>query len=204
MGRVLLFLGLVMVTGCAFGTDHVSLTAVPAIPMPSGGPTTQVDVRDARAELSGATVGFKRNGYGAKTGSVELANKQPLADRMGGDLISVLRERGYRAGSGESAAELRFNAEILSFIVDVKQGFWSGSLEGLAAVRATMIEQDTGRQVWSDVVRGGYEKTGLQFASEGDYQEVGEKLYANLMTNMRAAVPDMRGRPSSPTGRSTR
>ena len=51
-------------------------------------------------------------------------------------------------------------------------------------------------------VRGEYDKTGLQFVSGGDNQEVAEKLYANLMTNMRAAIPDMRGRSSPQTGRS--
>jgi Uncharacterized lipoprotein len=195
-------MGPVVLAGCAFGTNRVNLAAVPSSAMPADGPTTPVEVRDARAELNGTTVGFKRNGYGAKTGSVELANKQPLAERVRSDLISVLRERGYRAGLEESAADLRFDAEILSFIVDVKQGFWSGSLEGLSAVRVTIIEQGTGRQVWSDVVRGGYEKTGLQFVSADDHQEVVEKLYASLMTNMRAAVPDMRGRTRPPTGRS--
>ena len=202
MGRLLLLLGLLTLAGCAFGTDRVNLAGVPSIAMPADGPTTRVEVRDARAELSGATVGFKRNGYGAKTGSVELTNKQPLVDRVRSDMISILRERGYRAGSDESTAELRCDAEILSFIVDVKQGFWSGSLEGLSAVRVTISEQETGRQVWSDVVRGEYDKTGLQFVSGGDNQEVAEKLYANLMTNMRAAIPDMRGRTSPQTGRS--
>ena len=204
MGRLLLLLGLLTLAGCAFGTDRVNLAGVPSIAMPADGPTTRLEVRDARAELSGATVGFKRNGYGAKTGSVELTNKQPLVDRVRSDMISILRERGYRAGSDESTAELRCEAEILSFIVDVKQGFWSGSLEGLSAVRVTISEQETGRQVWSDVVRGEYDKTGLQFVSGGDNQEVAEKLYANLMTNMRAAIPDMRGRTSPQTGRSPR
>src|SRR5262249_17315898 len=139
MRRLLLLPGFLVLAGCAFGTNRVNLAAVPSSAMPADGPTTPVEVRDARAELNGTTVGFKRNGYGAKTGSVELANKQPLAERVRSDLISVLRERGYRAGLEESAADLRFDAEILSFIVDVKQGFWSGSLEGLSAGLGAII-----------------------------------------------------------------
>jgi hypothetical protein len=106
---------------CAFGANRVNFAPVASAPLPEDGATTVVEVRDARAELNGATIGFKRNGYGAKTGSVELANKQPLVDRVRTDLVFVLRERGYRAGTDDPTAELRCDAEILSFIVDAKR-----------------------------------------------------------------------------------
>ena len=181
-----------LLTGCAFGTNHVNLSPISATAAPEVGPRTQVQTRDARAEMSGATVGFKRNGYGAKTGDVKLANDQPLSDRLQGDVLSILRERGYRAGTGDPDSELQCELEIVSFSVDVKQGFWSGALEGIAAVRIKIVDRASGREIWNDIVRGENTKTGLQFVSGSDHQEVVERLYSNLMTNIRTAVPDRR------------
>ena len=181
-----------LLTGCAFGTNHVNLSPIPTTALPAGGPRTQVQTRDARAEMSGATVGFKRNGYGAKTGDVKLANDQTLADRLQGDVVSILRERGYQAGADDPGSELHCELEVVSFSVDVKQGFWSGALEGIAAVRIKIVDQAAGREIWNDIVRGENTKSGLQFVSGSDHQEVVEKLYSNLMVNIRAAVPDRR------------
>lgn len=145
---------LAMLTGCAFGTNHVNLSPIPATASPNGGPRTQVKTRDARAETSGATVGFKRNGYGAKTGDVKLANDQLLADRLQGDVVSILRERGYRAGADDPDSELHCELEIVSFSVDVKQGFWSGALE---PCRTDGTSEDTAsvRSAHGDTQNGG-------------------------------------------------
>jgi hypothetical protein len=192
MNARLLVILFATLTGCAFGTNHVMLPPVVARAAPADGPRMQVQVRDARAEMSGATVGFKRNGYGAKTGDVQLANNQPLAQRLQDDVVSILRERGYRADVDDPSSELRCGVEIVSFSVDVKQGFWTGSLEGIAAVRINIVEQAAGREVWSDIVRGEDTKTGVMVVSGGDHQEVVERLYANLISNIRGAVPDRR------------
>jgi len=103
-----------------------------------------------------------------------------------------LRERGYRARSDRGDEELRLNAELINFLIDTKQGFWSGSLEGIAVVKLQIVDTANGREVWSDVVRANHVKSGLQFTSEGDHQEVAERLYQELLTNIRAAVPDAR------------
>jgi uncharacterized lipoprotein YajG len=182
---------LAALTGCAFGTNRVTLSPLAAAPAPADGPLVQVQARDARAEMSGAIVGFKRNGYGAKTGDVQLANNEPLAQRLQTDVVSILRERGYRADL-DASSELRCDVEIVSFSVDVKQGFWTGSLEGIAAVRIKIADRATGREVWSDIVRGEDTKKGIAVVSGGDHQQVVERLYSNLITNLRVAVPDRR------------
>lgn len=196
----------ILASGCAFGTNHVKLAPTQIAGTPEQGTSVRVSVKDARSEVSGAQVGFKRNGYGAKTGSVELADGEQVAARIERDLVSLLRERGYRALSiGEDTTEgtdrLTCNAEVLSFIVDVKQGFWSGSLEGLGAVRVDIIDERTGRTVWHDIVRGDYTKSGLQFVSAEDHQEVVGRMYALLISNMKSAIPDGRAplrRPVTP------
>lgn len=187
----LLVILLATLTGCAFGTNRVMLSPLAAAPAPADGPLIQVQARDARADMSGAIVGFKRNGYGAKTGDVQLANNEPLAQRLQTDVVSILRERGYRADI-DASSELRCDVEIVSFSVDVKQGFWTGSLEGIAAVRIKIADRATGREVWSDIVRGEDTKKGISFVSGGDHQEVVERLYSNLVTNLRVALPDRR------------
>jgi len=169
--------------------------------MPASGSTVGVRVTDARPELSGAQVGVKRNGYGAKTGSVELAGGGLLSAILTTDLVSILRERGYRAEStsGDPPAELNLTAEIVSFGVDNKTGFWSGSLEGIAVVRVTIVDARTGQQIWSDVVRSEASEDGLQFVSEVDHQKVVERLYDALLTSFRTAIPDGRA-PLRPAG----
>jgi hypothetical protein len=83
--------------GCAFGTNHVALPPTATVAMPTNGGPIAVQVRDVRGELSGGQVGFKRNGYGAKTGGVALLGNEALADRLSRDIVSVLRSKGYRA-----------------------------------------------------------------------------------------------------------
>ena len=182
----------VTLAGCAFGTNHVRLPGPPETAEPGQGAVMRVAVRDARPDVSGAQVGFKRNGYGSKTGGVELERGEPVTDVLTRDLVSLFRERGYRARGDRGDEELRLNAELVNFLIDNKQGFWSGSLEGIAVVKLQIVDVASGREVWSDIVRANYVKSGLQFTSEGDHQEVAERLYQALLTNIRAAVPDAR------------
>jgi hypothetical protein len=179
-------------SGCAFGTNRVTLSPIAASVAPMDGPRIDVRTRDARTEVSGATVGFKRNGYGAKTGDVQLANNEPLSERLGSDVVSILRERGYRADTNNVSGELHCDVEILSFLVDVKQGVWTGTVEGIAAARIRIADQVSGREIWNDIVRADSNKKGVQFVSGGDHQEVVERLYSNLISNIRAAIPDRR------------
>ena len=192
--RRVLLCALLMVAGCAFGTNRVTVRSLPAAAMPASGSTVGVRVTDARSELSGGQVGVKRNGYGARTGSVELAGGSFLSSLLTNDLVSILRERGYRADgtTSGSPADLNLTAEIVSFGVDTKMGFWSGSLEGIAVVRVTIVDGRSGQQVWSDVVRADANVDGLQYVSETDHQQVVEKLYDALLNNLRAAIPDGR------------
>ena len=181
------------ISGCAFGTNHVTVPTLPMAAMPGSGSTVAVRVTDARTELSGSQVGVKRNGYGAKTGSVELATGKAVAATLQEDLVSILRERGYRADvQGASPAELSMTAEIVSFGVDTQQGFWSGSLEGNAVVRVTIVDSRTGQQVWNDVVRADSRQDSIQYVSEADHQAVVERLYTSLLANLRGAIPDGR------------
>src|SRR5262245_3680089 len=90
----------VVVAGCPFRTNPVPLPRTAETAEPEQGAVMRVVVRDARPDVSGAQVGFKRNGYGSKTGSVELERGEPVADVLAHDLVALLRERGYRARSG--------------------------------------------------------------------------------------------------------
>jgi hypothetical protein len=181
------------IAGCAFGTNRVRLPPSGEIALPAEGPNTAVVVKDGRADLVGAKVGFKRNGYGAKTGDVELDGGEPIADHIASDLVGLLRDRGYRASTGRNTpppdAELLVDVEVMSFALDVKQGFWSGSLEGVAVLRVTITEARTRRSLWSDIVRAQHTKSGLQMISNGDHQEVAERLHQALLASLRQAVP---------------
>ena len=193
--RFFIFAVAFVASGCAFGTNRVRLPATAAVPIPDRGASMAVRVKDARPEVAGAQVGFKRNGYGAKTGSVELDHDEALADVLKRDLVAILRERGYRAQdaqAGSEASDLLVDAEIVNFVIDVKQGFWSGAVEGIAVVRLTILDAPNRRQVLSDIARADYTKSGIQFVSEDDHQEVAENLYRRLLDNIRTAVPDGR------------
>lgn len=91
-----------------------------------------VQVRDVRSELSGAQVGYKRNGYGAKTGSVELSGNEALADRLARDVVNLLRSKGYRAQQLQKApmqdGAFVFGTDVTTFVVGVKHGVFSGDV----------------------------------------------------------------------------
>lgn len=177
--------------GCAFGTNYVNLPTTVAGPLPASGDHVVVQVTDARSDLSGAEVGFKRNGYGAKTGSVELSGKEILADRLARDVVALLRERGYRAYEAKdlaaAQAEIAFGTEIASFSVDVKHGFWSGTLQGNAVLRVRVMDK-TRRIVWEALIRATREK-GVMTVVESDHQEIVEGLYKELLLRLRGELP---------------
>jgi hypothetical protein len=187
--------GLLM-TGCAFGTNHVVLPAALTEPMPAAGELVSVRVKDSRTEVSGAQVGIKRNGYGTKTGSVELANGEALADRLGRDLVAISRAKGFRASvagpAPPDAADVLLDTDISIFLVDAQMGFWSITLESLAVVRLTMVDARTQQPRWSDVVRVDGRKPGVQAVLESDHQQMVEDLYARLLSALRAAIPPPR------------
>lgn len=180
-------------SGCAFGINYVTLPSALSAPLPAAGDQVAVQVKDGRADLSGSQVGFKRNGYGAKTGSVELRDKEILTERLARDLVALLRERGYRAfGVRElptERADLLVNAEITSFIVDIKMGFWSGELQAFSVLRLRAMQAHSRRFVWEDIVRAETRKTGLMAIVEDDHQEVVEALYKATLEKLRGELP---------------
>ncbi len=181
-------------SGCAFGTSHVVLPASLTQPMPAVGDLLSVRVKDSRTDLSGAQVGLKRNTYGSKTGSVELANHEPLADRLGRDLVAISRAKGFRASmpthTAPESADVILDTDISIFLVDAKMG-WSITLESLAVVRVTMVDASRQRTLWSDVVRVDGRKSGVLAVLESDHQELVEDLYSRLLSALRATIPSV-------------
>jgi hypothetical protein len=193
MGRLLLVVMVGLAAGgCALGTNHVLLPATLTPEMPATGSLLAVRVKDSRTDLSGAQVGFKRNGWGAKTGSVELANNESLAHRLGRDLLAISRVKGFRASMSEPAplepAEVILDTDISTFLVDAKIG-WTITLESLAVVKVAMIDARTRQPLWSDVVRVDGRKPDVYVVVASDYQQMVEDLYARLVSALRAAVP---------------
>jgi hypothetical protein len=193
MGHVLLVVMVALaVGGCALGTNHVVLPAALTQEMPATGGLLAVRVKDSRTDLSGAQVGFKRNGWGAKTGSVELANNEPLAHRLGRDLVAISRAKGFRASIGEPApqgpADVILDTDISGFLVDAKIG-WTITLESLAVVKVAMVDARTQQPLWSDVVRVDGRRPDVYVVVGSDYQQMVEDLYARLVWALRAAIP---------------
>jgi hypothetical protein len=180
-------------TGCAFGTNRVTLPPTATVAMPASGGPMGVEVRDVRGELSGPQVGYKRNGYGAKTGSVELSGNEALADRLARDIVSLLRSKGYRAQELRNAAvqegALVFGTDVTTFIVDVKHGFFSGDMQGIALLKVQVVQPQTRQVLWEEIVRAEYTKPNQMVALESDHQEVIEKLYAATLTALLERIP---------------
>lgn len=178
--------------GCALGTNYVVLPATLAPEMPATGALLAVQVKDSRTDLSGGQVGFKRNGWGAKTGSVELANNELLAHRLGRDLVAISRAKGFRAFVGEPAyqgpADVILDTDISGFLVDAKIG-WTITLESLAVAKVAMVDARTQQLLWSDVVRVDGRKPDVYVVVGSDYQQMVEDLHARLVSALRAAIP---------------
>jgi hypothetical protein len=194
MIRALLLVAVVAIlSGCAFGTDHVRLPALAIERPPAQGDQVSVLVKDARADLSGSLVGFKRNGYGAKTGDVSLMDKEVVADRISRDIVSILRARGLRAYEVSELLTERADAilgvELASFLIDSKMGFWSGELQGMAVLRVKLMRADSKKTVWDEVIRAEAKKDGLMAIVESDRQEVADKLYKDLIEKLRHQLP---------------
>lgn len=193
MGHLLLVVMVGLAAGgCALGTNYVVLPATLAPEMPATGGLLAVQVKDSRTDLSGGQVGFKRNGWGAKTGSVELANNELLAHRLGRDLVAISRAKGFRAFVGEPAyqgpADVILDTDISGFLVDAKIG-WTITLESLAVAKVAMVDARTQQLLWSDVVRVDGRKPDVYVVVGSDYQQMVEDLYARLVSALRAAIP---------------
>ena len=193
MGHLLLVVMVGLAAGgCALGTNYVVLPATLAPEMPGTGGLLAVQVKDSRTDLSGGQVGFKRNGWGAKTGSVELANNELLAHRLGRDLVAISRAKGFRAFVGEPAyqgpADVILDTDISGFLVDAKIG-WTITLESLAVAKVAMVDARTQQLLWSDVVRVDGRKPDVYVVVGSDYQQMVEDLYARLVSALRAAIP---------------
>ena len=185
----MLAVALLSLSGCAFGTNRVTLPAMVMIPLPASGDQLTVQVRDGRADLSGSQVGFKRNGYGAKTGTVVLADNEALTDRLTRDLVVLLRERGVRAHDSTTLPAGRANVivavEITSFLVDSKMGVFRGSLQSFAVLRVRMVSVPMKQTVWEEIIRAEAVKKRLTFVTEEDHQKVVEQLYRTLLDKLR-------------------
>lgn len=171
---------------------EVVLAAALTRDLPSAGDQVGVRVKDSRAELSGAQVGLKRNAYGTKTGSVELANHEASADRLGRDVVAVARAKGLRASLGGPAStdppDAMLDTDVSIFLVDAKMGFWSITMESLAVVKLSIVDARSQQTRWSEVVRVDGRKPGVQAVFESDHQQMVEDLYARLLSAIRAAL----------------
>jgi hypothetical protein len=192
--RALLLVAVVgILSGCAFGTDHVRLPALAIEGPPAQGDQVSVLVKDARADLSGSLVGFKRNGYGAKTGDVALVDKEVVADRISRDIVSILRARGLRAYEMSELPTERADAilgvELVSFLIDSKMGFWTGELQGMAVLRVKLTQAHSKKTVWDEVIRAEAKKEWLMAIVESDRQDVAGKLYSDLIEKLKRELP---------------
>ncbi len=165
--------------------------------MPEVGPLVTVQVEDSRRGSSGKgiaghEIGTKMKQFG-KPGTVDLKDKELLADHIGRDLVALLREHGYRANDVRELpverADVAVTVEIMEF--DVGLGFYK--FRGASALRLRALRLPSRDQVWQGVVNA--ESSSANFLpavsayDSPQFQEFTNGLYQSMFQKLREQLP---------------
>ncbi len=140
--------------GCAFGDEKLNLALDTSAAKPgvlSEAPPAIVfvtDVKDERPEQR--AIGYKRNGYGAKT--AKILSVRPEPDLVKEALTTTLEKNGHKIG----AAGERFavDTKLRKFWFDYKTGLVTVEFYGNVQAEVSLRDQVTGETLYTEVHDG--------------------------------------------------
>lgn len=151
----------ISLSACAFGDETLKLaydaeSAKAGVLSEAASATVDVkDVDDARVEKN--VIGYKRNGFGAKT--ADILSERPAPELVKEALIATLEENGHKV----DAAQDRFavKTKLNNFWFDYKTGLVTVEFFGSIQAEISVIDQQTGQTVYTELFDGYHsEKTG--------------------------------------------
>lgn len=151
----------IALSACAFGDATLKLaydadSANAGVLSEAASATVNVkEVDDARVEKN--AIGYKRNGFGAKT--ADILSERPAPELVKEALVATLEENGHKV----DAAEDRFavKTKLNNFWFDYKTGLVTVEFYGNIQAEISVIDQQTGETVYTELFDGYHsEKTG--------------------------------------------
>lgn len=113
------------------------------------------DVEDRRIEKE--RIGYKRNGFGAKT--ADIISDRPPPELVKEALAEVLKKNNHVLG--EAAERYALKSSLSQFWFDYKTGFVSVEFYGQVQTELSLVDQTTGAILYSEIFDGYYsEKSG--------------------------------------------
>lgn len=148
-------------SACAFGDAKLNVAYDAAAAKPgllSEAPSARVDLKpvdDARVEKQ--SIGYKRNGFGAKT--ADILSVKPAPEIVQDALRAILEKNGHAIGgdSERFAVATRLN----KFWFDYKTGLVTVEFYGSVQAEVSVIDKATGQTIYTELFDGYHsEKTG--------------------------------------------
>jgi ABC-type uncharacterized transport system auxiliary subunit len=148
-------------SACAYGDAKLALAydgSTAKAGVLSEAPATTIylaDVEDRRVEKQ--RIGYKRNGFGAKT--ADIVSERPVPEIVEEALASALQKNGHILGGPEERFAIK--PALTNFWFDYKTGFVTVEFYGQVQTELSVVDQSTGTAIYSEVFDGYYsEKTG--------------------------------------------
>lgn len=148
-------------SACAYGDAKLALAydaSTAKAGVLSEAPATTIyllDVEDRRLEK--ARIGYKRNGFGAKT--ADIVSDRPAPEIVKEALAAALEKNNHIIGGADARVALK--PTLTNFWFDYKTGFVSVEFFGQVQTELSVIDQSTGTTLYSEIFDGYYsEKTG--------------------------------------------
>jgi hypothetical protein len=148
-------------SACAYGDAKLALAydaSTAKAGVLSEAPATTIyltDVEDRRVEKE--RIGYKRNGFGAKT--ADIVSDRPVPEIVKEALAAALEKNNHIIGGAD--ARIAIKPSLTNFWFDYKTGFVSVEFFGQVQAELSVVDQSSGATVYSEIFDGYYsEKTG--------------------------------------------
>ena len=172
---------LLLLTSCAYTTSTVKVDYTPqdySVHVDSSSSIFVQKLSDQRG-VEPNLLSYKGVQY--KTTGKYITDRE-IADIVTDAIKGVLTKMGYPLV--DNGGNVTLKGEILKLDSQVLMGFWSGELDSNIQLNLKLSDNKSGAVIWSEIVSGNGQTTGLQIDSEEHRKEVIEKALDNLMSKI--------------------
>ena len=131
MQKLVMVLMVLLLSGCAFKKQMVTLNPTVKVPASAvgSGVTVALKVVDERANTS---LGHRGTAYGA---AAEIMTAQDVAALIQEKIRKGLEDQGYRVVAGGASADRQLSFELRDLTYSTSTGFWTGGIEIAGALK---------------------------------------------------------------------
>jgi uncharacterized lipoprotein YajG len=131
MQKLVMGLMVLLLSGCAFNKQVVTLKPTVNVPQSAmgSGVTVALKVVDERANTS---LGHRGTAYGA---AAEITTTQDLAELVRDQIRKGLEQQGYSVVANGATADRQVSFELRDLTYSTSTGFWTGGIEVAGALK---------------------------------------------------------------------